>query len=78
MDKLNILEKNVMIRALPALTGLLLVGAIAYLVTISVESGSSTQGAAAITSLISMSLLVGAAAAFLILQLGLRRLRCGL
>ncbi|MDO6726243.1 hypothetical protein Q4544_04780 [Cognatishimia sp. 1_MG-2023] len=77
MDKLNILEKNVMIRALPALMALQLVGAITYLVVVGADRGSPTQAIAAIISLISMTLLVGAAGVLLILQLGLRRLRFG-
>jgi hypothetical protein len=78
MDKINILERNAMIRALPILTALVLLGAISYVVAISTEYGSTIQGLTAIASLISMSLLVGTSVAFLILQLGLQRLRSGL
>jgi hypothetical protein len=78
MDKLNILERNVLIRAMPILMVLFAVGTVSYLLTITAERGSSAQGLAAISSLISMSLLVGASTAFLFLELGLRRLRSGL
>lgn len=78
MDKINILERNVMIRTLPILLVLFAVGATSYFLMIAVTLGSATHGIAAISSLISMSLLVGAATAFLFLELAVRRLRTGL
>jgi CHASE2 domain-containing sensor protein len=78
MDKIIILERNVMIRALPILTALFVLGAASYFAAIFTEYGSALQGITAIASLISMSLLVGASVALLILQFGLQRLRHGL
>lgn len=67
-----------MIRALPILTALLILGAASYFAAIFTEYTSALHGITAITGLISMSLLIGAAVALLILQFGLQRLRYGL
>ncbi|WP_417254125.1 hypothetical protein [Celeribacter sp.] len=78
MDKIVILERNVMIRALPILTALLVLGAASYFVAIFTEYTSALHGITVITGLISMSLIIGASVALLILQFGLQRLRYGL
>ncbi|WP_090061396.1 hypothetical protein [Celeribacter neptunius] len=78
MDKIIVLERNVMIRVLPILTALLVLGAASYFAAIFTEYGTVLQGISAIASLISMSVLIGASVALLILQFGLQRLRYGL
>ncbi len=67
-----------MIRALPILTALLVLGAASYFVAIFTEYTSALHGITVITGLISMSLIIGASVALLILQFGLQRLRYGL
>lgn len=79
MNKLHLLEQHVMIRSLRILPWLLVIGAISYaLLAFSMLSNDTVPIVISLVSLISMSLLTGAAGALLIFQLGLQRLRSGL
>lgn len=79
MNKLHLLEQHVMIRSLRILPWLLVIGAISYaLLVFSMLSNDTVPLFISLVSLISMSLLTGAAGALLIFQLGLQRLRSGL